>query len=103
MEDEVRDERLLQRRCKSLDELRRQAADETDGVGDEIPSTVVVEAARRRIERFEQAVLDRNFGAGERVQQCRLADVRVTGERDGRRLGTAAALSPNVTLASQLL
>ena len=33
----------------------------------------------------------RDVGAGERVQERRLADVRVAGERDGRRLGCARA------------
>ena len=36
---------------------------------------------------------DDDLGAGERVQQRRLADVGVAGERDGRRLGALAALA----------
>ena len=58
MQDEVGDERLLQRRGEPLDELRRQAADEADGVGDEVALAVVLEAARGRIERLEEPVLD---------------------------------------------
>ena len=36
VEDEVGDERLLERRGEALDELVRQAADEADRVGDEV-------------------------------------------------------------------
>ena len=92
VEDEVGDERLLERRREALDELRRQAPDEADGVGDEVALAVVLEAARRRVERLEEPVLDRDLGAGERVQERRLADVRVAGERDDRRPLRAAAL-----------
>ena len=38
--------------------------------------------ARRRVERVEEPVLDADVGAGERVEQRRLARVRVAGERD---------------------
>ena len=91
VEDEVGDERLLERRREALDELVRQPADEADGVGDEVAAALVLEAARRRVERLEEAVLDRDVGAGERVQERRLADVRVAGERDRRRLRARAA------------
>ena len=39
--------------------------------------------ARRRVQRVEQAVAHADVGAGERVQQRRLARVRVAGEGDG--------------------
>src|SRR4029079_4073008 len=86
VEDEVRDERLLERRGEALDELRRQTADEADRVGDQVALPVVGERSRRRVERLEEAILDGDLGAGERVQQRRLADVRVSRERDGGRL-----------------
>jgi hypothetical protein len=38
------------------------------------------------VNRLEEAILDGDLGAGERVQQRRLADVRVSRERDGGRL-----------------
>ena len=47
VEDEVGDERLLERRREALDELMRQAPDEADGVGDEVAAALVLEAARR--------------------------------------------------------
>ena len=76
---------LLEGRREPFDKLCRQASDEPDGVGDEVAPAVVLEASRRRIERLEEAVLDRDLGAGERIQQRRLADVRVAGESNGRR------------------
>ncbi len=91
MEDEVSDERLLERRRKALDELGRQASDEPDRVRYEVALPVVLERPRRRVERLEEPVVDGCVGAGERVQERRLADVRVAGERD-RRAGRAQAL-----------
>ena len=58
VQHEVGDERLLERRREALDELRRQPADEADGVGDEVALAVVLEAPRRRVERLEEPVLD---------------------------------------------
>ena len=98
MEDQVGDERLLERRGEALHELRRQAPDEADRVGHEVALPVVLEPARGRVERLEEAVLDRHLGAGERVQQGRLADVRVARERDGRHLGALALLAADTAL-----
>ena len=103
MKDQVGDERLLERRREALDELGRQASDEADGVGDEVPLAVVVEAARRRVERLEEAVLDRDVGARQRVEQGRLADVRVPGERDRRHLRPLALLASNAALRLERL
>ncbi len=93
VQDEVGDERLLERGREALDELRRQTADESDRVRHEVALAVVLERARRRVERLEQAIVDRGVGSGERVQERRLPDVRVTGERD-RRDARAPALLP---------
>ena len=57
VQDEVRDERLLERRREAFDELSRQAPDEPDGVGDEIAAALVLEAARRRVEGLEELVV----------------------------------------------
>ena len=62
VQHEVGDERLLERRREALDELVRQAADEADRVGHEVAAAVVLEAARRRVERLEQAVVDGDVG-----------------------------------------
>ena len=98
MENRVRDERLLQRRCEAFDELVRQPADEADRVRHEIPATVDLEAAGGRVERLEEAIVHGRTRAGERVQQRRLAHVRVARERDGRRLRAAARLSAHGAL-----
>jgi hypothetical protein len=103
VQDEVRDERLLERRGKALDELRRQAADETDGVGHQVPLAVVLEGPGRRVQRLEETVLDAHLGARQRVQQRRLADVRVPRECHGRRATAGALLAgPSPVLADLL-
>jgi succinyldiaminopimelate transaminase len=102
VQDEVRNQCLLECRGEALDELGRKAPDEADRVRDQIPAALVLECARRRIERFEQSVIDRHVGLGERVQKRRLADVRVAGERDRRRLRPLALLPPNVALFAEV-
>ena len=102
MQDDVRDQRLLERRREALDELRRQPPDESDGVRHEVPLAEVLEAARRRVERLEEAILDGHLGAGEGVEQRRLADVRVSGERDRRRRGAGARLAPRRAMGAHL-
>src|SRR5437870_1413697 len=81
----------------------RQAPDEADGVGDEIAPAFVVVAASRWVERLEEAVLDGHRRARERVQQGRLADVRVAGESDRRHLRLAALLAARRALLLDLL
>ena len=90
VEDEVGDERLLERCSEALDQLGRQASDEPDRVGHEV-ALPVVPNARVGVERLEEPIVDGCVGAGESVQKRRLADVRVAGERD-RRAGRAQAL-----------
>ena len=84
VQDEVGDERLLERGGEALHQLVRQPADEADGVGDEVLPSLLLEGARGRVERLEEPVLDRDAGAGERVQKRRLAGVRVAGQGDRR-------------------
>ena len=102
VQDEVSDERLLERRGEPLDELGRQAPDEADGVGDEVALAVVLEPARRRIERLEEAVLDRDLRARERIQKGRLADVRVARERHDRRPAPRTRLAAQAALLAEL-
>ena len=92
MEDEIRDERLLERGSEALDQLVRQATDEANRVGQQVLAAVDLEAAGGRVERFEEAVTDGDVGAGERVQERRLSGIRVSGQRDDWRLGTPAGL-----------
>ena len=103
MQDQIGDEGLLERRREALDELGRQPADEADGVGDEIALALVLEAARRRIEGLEEPVVDRDVGVGQRVQERRLADVRVAGERNSRNLRSLALPPPQAALLLDLL
>ncbi len=103
VQDDVGDERLLERRCEAFDEVVRQPPDEADRVGHEVAATVVLERARRRVERVEELVLDRDIGAGQGVQQRRLADVGVPGERDRRRLVPLPLLPPRRALLLDLL
>ena len=90
---------LLERRAEGVHQLMRQLADETDRVAHEVlpscraGSTTVSVAVRRggapdrsrgRVERVEQPVAHPHLGAGERVQERRLAGVRVADERHRR-------------------
>ncbi len=102
MKDEVGDERLLERRGESLDELVRKAADEPDGVGQEIAAPVVLERPRRRVEGLEEAVSYRHARIGQRIHERRLADVGVAGKSDRGRLRAAARLPACVALAAEL-
>ncbi len=102
VQHEVGDERLLERRGEALDELVGQPPDEADRVGDEVAAPVVLEPARRRVERLEEAVVDGDVRAGERVQERRLADVRVAGERDRRCLRPLPLAPPLAALAPHL-
>ena len=95
----VGDQRLFQGRRETLDQLMGQPADEADGVGHEVAAPIGFEPAGRRVERLEEPVLDRDVGAGEGVQERRLADVRVPGEGDRRRLGALPLLAPRRALA----
>ena len=101
MEHQVGHERLLERRGEPLDELVRQPADEPDRVGHEVAAAVVLERARRRVERLEEAIVHGDAGAGERVQQRGLADVGVAGEGDGWDLVPLARLPPPFALLAE--
>src|SRR3954465_14267830 len=103
VEHEIGDEGLLQRRGEALHELVRQTADEADGVGDEVAAALLLEAASDRVERLEQAVADGDPGVGQRVEERRLAGVRVAGERNGRRLRAPPLAAPDVALTAELL
>ena len=102
VEHEIGHERLLERRGESFNELMGQPTHEADGVRDEVAASLVLEAARHRIERLEQPIAHRHVRIGERVEQRRLPGVGVPGERDGRDLGAPALLPPHVALAAQL-
>ena len=94
VDDQVGEHRLLERRLERLDELMRELADEADRVGDQVAPPAVPVGARRRVERVEEPLPHADAGARQRVQQRRLARVRVAGEGDGReRRSRGAALA----------
>ena len=85
VDDQVGPADLLQRRLERLDQVVGQLGDEPDGVGEGGgPPTGQVEAPGRGVEGREQLVLDQDPGAGEAVEQGRLAGVGVADQRDGR-------------------
>ena len=87
VQDEVRLEDFLQGRTERLDQLRRQVADEADGVGhDDRPAVAQLTAARRRIQGGEKRVLHQHACARQRVEQRGLAGVGVTRDGDARQM-----------------
>ena len=85
VQDQVAAGDLLQRRAERLDQLVGQVPDEADGVGERVLAPVGgLGPAHRRIQGGEQRVLDQHVGAGQPVEQRRLAGVGVAGERDAR-------------------
>ena len=101
VQDEVGDERFLERCREALDQLSRKSSDEADRVRDEKLLPVVLERARRRVERLEEAIVDRCTGSRQGVQKRRLADVRVPGERDRRDARPPSLLSARCSLAAE--
>ena len=77
---------LLERGPERVDQLVRELVDEPDGVGHDRGLAVAeLDLARGRVERGEQLVLGaRHLAADERVEQRRLAGVRVADDADGR-------------------
>ena len=90
VQDQVRGQRLLERRAEGLDQLMGKLADEADSVGQQVAATADLERASRGIQRVEEAVPHAHLGAGERVQQGGLAGVGVAGQGHGGQPGTLA-------------
>ena len=86
--DDVQNQRgaagLLERGGEGVDELMGKLAKEADRIAQQIGAAVDLECAGRRIERVKETVGDRHIGAGQCVQQCRLAGVGVARQRDLR-------------------
>ena len=90
MQDQVGQARLLQRGAEGVDELVGQLADEADGVGQQVRAPVDAHRARVGVQRVEQPVSHADRRAGQRVEQRRLAGVRVAGQRDLRHVRALA-------------
>jgi hypothetical protein len=67
-----------------------QLLDEADRVGEQVVAAGELEAAGGRVERVEEPVTHPGLGPGQRVEQGRLAGVRVAGEGDPRQRGAVA-------------
>ena len=92
VQDQVGVGGLGQRRPERGDEVVRQVADEAHGVGEDDRRRVRhVDLAQRRVERREQLVGGERRGAGQAVEQRRLARVRVADDARpcGRRRAAA--------------
>ena len=96
---------LLEGRPERVDELVRQLVDEAHGVGhDRRLAVAELDLAAGRIERGEQLVLGaRHLRADERVEQGRLAGVRVADDADGRPQPAIAAARRGLALLADLL
>ena len=90
VQDEVGEHRLLEGRLERLDQLVGQLLDEADRVGEQVVAAGELEAAGGRVERVEEPVPHPDLGPGQRVEQRRLAGVRVAGEGDPRQRGAVA-------------
>ncbi len=93
MQDEVRLAGLLQRRAKCGDQLVRQIPYEADSIGQhDLRAVRQLEAANSRVQGRKKLVLDVHAGIGQRIEQGRLAGIRVADKRNGRHFGTHAVL-----------
>ena len=94
---------LLERRPERARELLRQIADEAHGVGDHDLALVrEPQAAADRIERREQLVGGERVAFSERVEQRRLARVRVSADRDDRDVAIGAALAAQPAIVGEI-
>ena len=86
MQQEIGVPQFFERGLERLDEIRRQLADEADGVGEQdLPLKLrQPETARRRVQRIEKAVVRRDVRARQTVEHRGFSGVRVPDERDHR-------------------
>ena len=92
MHDQVGLDHLFQGGAEGGDQVGRQVGDEAHRVGDHAALAVgQLDRAHGGIERGEQQVLGHHAGAGEAVEQRRLAGVGVADQRHRRQAGLAAA------------
>ena len=85
---------------KAATSMRRQVGDEADRVGqDDAPAARQAHLAHGRIERGEHLILGEHVGAGDAVEQRRLAGVGVADDGDDRIRHRAAALAVQLARA----
>src|SRR3569833_4444712 len=108
VDEEVRVLFFLERRAERRDQLHRKVADETDGVGDDHLALVrKAQAPADRIQRREQLVRCERIATAlgarrDRVQQRRLAGVRVAADRDDRQVAALALLAAKPALVREV-
>ena len=94
---------FLQRGFERFDELRWQAAHETDGVDIRVQSPVLgFRTAYGGIQSGEQRVLHQFRGTGQPVGQRRFAGVRIADHGDGRQAEATARATFDVTRGRHL-
>ena len=104
VQDQVGADHLLQRGTEGGDQHGRQIGDEADGVGqDDAAAARQADLAHRRVERREHLVLGQHAGAGDPVEQRRLAGVGVADDRDDRIGHAGAALAVQIARAHDVL
>ena len=85
MQDQIGFDHLFQRGAEGCDQHGRQVGDEPHRVGEHgLGATRQANGAMGRIERGEQRVLGEHAGAGQRIEQGRLAGIGVADESHGR-------------------
>ena len=85
MHDQIGLQHLFQRGAEGGDQRGRQIGDEAYGVGEHgLRAAGQRQSPDGRIERGEQRVLGEHRGAGQRVEQGRLAGIGVADQRHGR-------------------
>ena len=104
MQEQVGLLNLFERGLEGGHQVSGQLLDEPDGVGEEhLPAVGQVDQARRWIERHEQGIFYLHLGAGQRVQQGRLAAVGVADDGDHRVGASLPALATQRPLLADLL
>ena len=95
VQQEIRLVHFFERRAEARDQIVRQLANESNGIGQQnLRVLAEVYLARQRIERREQPVFDKDFGRiPDRAQNRRLAGVGVADERSPKRFAPAGPLN----------
>ena len=104
MQQQVGVGKLLEGRLERRDQMMRQLADKAYRVGQQDLLRVGNALfSGSRVERIEQTVIRLDTGAGQRVEQRRLARVRVADDGDHGQLGLFALAALHRTHLTHLL
>ena len=104
MQQQIGIARFLQGRAKGRDQLVRQSPDEADGVRqNHLAHARQFDPPHGRIERGEQLVRHIGRGAGERIEQRRLAGIGIADQSDGRDRNLAPHVAAGLALPGEFL